>query len=164
MPWTSAHAAVPAIRLAASSPSTAATEPTGPYSIAADAELARASSGSAGSTRSGRNITGKWPGCATAISNVGHADLQERSGLVPGRGGRGGKPVVALGRDRGQQSPPVTEVVGRCRVGHAAATGQVAQVERGDAIGRDRVERGVEEGATEVAVVVGHRLRRIPVI
>ena len=98
------------------------------------------------------------------IPNVRDSDLQERSGLVPGRAGRCGKPVVALGRDSGQQSPPVTEVVGRCRVGHATATGEVAKVERGDAIGRDGVERGVEEGATEVAVVVGHRLCRIPVI
>lgn len=81
---------------------------------------------------------------------VANARVLEVRGLVE----RGREQPEALGRDRREQSGAVLEVVGGRRVRDAGAAGEVAQAQCGGAVGGDDVQRGAEDGAAQVAVVV----------
>ena len=68
--------------------------------------------------------------------HVRHTDLEEAVGDA--RLQRRTEQLVSLGRDRGQQSGLVPEVMRGCRVRHADVARELAQADRSDAVGADR--------------------------
>ncbi len=87
--------------------------------------------------------------------HVRHADLRKRNGS----GGqcllhRVGQDLVALDRDGGEQTGLVLEVVGGRGVRHTGPAGEVTQADGDGALGGDDLHGGVDDGASEIAVVV----------
>src|SRR5919109_5405851 len=86
--------------------------------------------------------------------NVGDAHLQVAAGallrLAQGRS----QQFVALGRDCREQPRLVGEMVGRRGVRDPDPTGERAEAERRRSFLGNRGQRGVQEGAAQVAVVV----------
>ncbi len=62
--------------------------------------------------------------------DVGHANLGEARGGIVGGPQRAGKASVPLGRNRGQQTPLVPEVVGRGGVGDPRPAGKIPEAQR----------------------------------
>src|SRR5690606_41234692 len=65
-----------------------------------------------------------------------------------------GKDPVAAERDGGGQSGLVLEVVGGRGVRHTGPAGEVTQADGDGALGGDDLHGGVDDGASEIAVVV----------
>src|SRR5215208_6734098 len=88
-------------------------------------------------------------------ADVGHPDLQEAPGGLVGLAEGGGQALEPVDGDRGQQPGLVAEVVGRGGMGDPGAAGQVPEADRGRSDLEDCLDGGVQQGAWEVAVMVG---------
>ena len=90
-------------------------------------------------------------------ADVGDTNLEEASSALERVFELVSEQSEALGRDRGQQAVPVTEVMGGGRVRHADPPGQRAKAQRIDTFGFDGLKGGIDHGPPEVAVVVSPR-------
>src|SRR5829696_4814270 len=88
-------------------------------------------------------------------ADVGHPDLQEAPGGLVGLAEGGGQALEPVDGDRGQQPGLVAEVVGRGGMGDPGAAGEVPEADRGRSDLEDCLDGGVQQGAWEVAVMVG---------
>ena len=97
---------------------------------------------------------GEVGGVGDSEADIGHADLQEAAGALPGCGGVIGQQLIALGGHGGQQSGLVAEMVGRGGMGYPGSPGQLAEAQAGRSVFGDRLERGTDQGGTQAAMVV----------
>src|SRR5207248_11626165 len=98
-------------------------------------------------------------------ADVGEANLQEGVRRRCNRGGGGVKEPEPLGRESGEDAPPVAEVVRGCRVGDARPPGDLPHAQGPWAPEPYLVDSLFRHGAPQVAVVVAMapaaHLRRI---